>query len=171
MNYPEKDIRKFLKESNYIEQEYSDEALEDAIEAWDYIFRDRKCITTKSILNVHAKLMRRLRPDIAGKIRTCAVYIGKEKKGFISVALLSEAVRGWIRICNIEKLKKATPRKREETVKGWHVLFEGIHPFEDGNGRVGRILYNYHRHRLGLPIHIIDENDRFEYYKWFLSSD
>ena len=52
--------------------------------------------------------------------------------------------------------------------KRTHIDFEQLHPFEDGNGRVGRILYNIHRVTLGLPIHIIHEGEeQMEYYKWF----
>jgi hypothetical protein len=48
-----------------------------------------------------------------------------------------------------------------------HVSFEHLHPFRDGNGRVGRILYNWQRLKLGLPIHVIKYEDRWEYYNWF----
>lgn len=46
--------------------------------------------------------------------------------------------------------------------------FEKIHPFEDGNGRVGRMLYNINRLNAGLDLHIIHEGkEQIEYYKWF----
>jgi Fic family protein len=48
-----------------------------------------------------------------------------------------------------------------------HIEFEYIHPFVDGNGRVGRMVYNAHRLLLGQPIHIIEESEKNEYYKWF----
>lgn len=49
-----------------------------------------------------------------------------------------------------------------------HVEFEDLHPFPDGNGRTGRILYNWHRIQLGLPVHVIHEGDeQYDYYQWF----
>jgi len=57
---------------------------------------------------------------------------------------------------------------KDECTKQCHVLFEKIHPFIDGNGRTGRMVYNWHRLKLGLPIHIIHEGkEQFKYYKWF----
>jgi len=71
-----------------------------------------------------------------------------------------------MRVC-FEMLARGTFNK-EERSKQIHVAFEDIHPFVDGNGRVGRILYNIHRIKLGLPIHIIHEGEeQKEYYKWF----
>jgi DNA phosphorothioation-dependent restriction protein DptG len=56
----------------------------------------------------------------------------------------------------------------ERICKAYHIEFEGIHPFEDGNGRVGRILLNVHRISVGLPILIIHEGaEQMKYYEWF----
>ena len=56
----------------------------------------------------------------------------------------------------------------EETIEQDHIWFEKIHPFEDGNGRTGRILMNIQRLNAGLPLLIIHEGkEQMEYYKWF----
>jgi Fic family protein len=47
------------------------------------------------------------------------------------------------------------------------VAFERIHPFRDGNGRVGRIIMNAQRLQAGLPILIIPASERRLYYEWF----
>jgi Fic family protein len=45
-----------------------------------------------------------------------------------------------------------------------HNQFENIHPFADGNGRVGRVLLNNILIKQGLPPLNIDFNNRMEYY-------
>ncbi len=46
-----------------------------------------------------------------------------------------------------------------------HASFENIHPFADGNGRVGRTIMNYHLIINDHPPIVIFEEDRKEYYK------
>ena len=53
-------------------------------------------------------------------------------------------------------------------IKKLHVDFEKIHPFADGNGRVGRILMNVQMINSGLPLITIHEGiEQQEYYRWF----
>lgn len=48
-----------------------------------------------------------------------------------------------------------------------HVLFEAIHPFDDGNGRTGRIILNYFLISAGYPPVILkgDEENKKKYYR------
>lgn len=54
-----------------------------------------------------------------------------------------------------------------DAIARFHLEFETIHPFGDGNGRIGRALMNLHLQRLGFPNIIIREKEKQEYYRGF----
>jgi len=54
-----------------------------------------------------------------------------------------------------------------DKISKFHLDFENVHPFCDGNGRIGRALINYQLLRLGLPVIIIRDKEKAEYYKSF----
>jgi len=172
-HYSADNIADFLVQSNEIEDEHSIQAHDDAALAWNYAFQNRKKITVDVILEIHRLLLHELNPNIAGKIRQCDVRIGNSIKYFISIPLIKSDLE---RVIKMMKFKQpgAIDQELEAYARHCHVQFEQIHPFEDGNGRTGRILYNIQRFNLGLPIHIIQadaycdgDNEQQNYYNWF----
>jgi excisionase family DNA binding protein len=53
------------------------------------------------------------------------------------------------------------------SVAVFHLLFEGIHPFIDGNGRTGRLILNFELLKHGFPPINIKFADRKKYYYCF----
>jgi Fic family protein len=167
----------FLRESNAIEREYSDEAFEDAKQAWiTGVLNAKDDFSINLMLALHRRLMKRLNPKIAGHIREVPVYVGNYKS--FRECLKPELIRKELKKLfdkwneNKETIKEMPTSTKEMFVKEWHVRFEGIHPFEDGNGRTGRMLMNLQRLMVGLPILIIHEGpEQFQYYKWFKKED
>ncbi len=155
--YDEEDVAEFIRQSNLIEGEDSVIASDDSSLAWKWITAQSH-MGPDDILALHQIMMGGLRPDIAGRLRSVNVRVG------LWMAPNPGQVRRLLYQWEMNHSKAAT----EEAIKAAHIAFEKIHPFEDGNGRVGRIIMNVQRERAGLPILIIHVGDeQKEYYKWF----
>lgn len=166
----------FLEQSNFIENERTQEALDDAIKAWKYIIKKPK-LNVDVILHAHKLLMnsRPIPERDKGNWRKQQVWIGnREGKPYYAVPLLmdqwieaSNALLAFTKAKQYESIEASKLEIIEARIKESHVNFETIHPFIDGNGRIGRILLNWQRIRAGLGGMIIEEKDKLDYYKWF----
>ncbi|MCP4146110.1 MAG: Fic family protein [bacterium] len=82
-------------------------------------------------------------------------------------------VHGWmgLYVAWVTEYRESLPLLRFLALQ--HSLFEAIHPFEDGNGRTGRILSNYLLLTGGYPIIIVkgDDVSRERYYDALQEAD
>lgn len=54
-----------------------------------------------------------------------------------------------------------------DKIAKFHLDFETLHPFNDGNGRIGRVIMNYQLQQLGFPTIIIRDKGKQDYYSGF----
>ena len=121
--------------------------------------KDEK-ITKKLLLNWHREIFEETKQDIAGKFRDYLVRVGPYlAPDWQDVEDLMKNL-----IDFIDKNKDINPVELSGRV---HYRFEGIHPFGDGNGRIGRLLMNHILWHSGYPMLIIEYKKRASYYRAF----
>lgn len=122
-------------------------------------------LSLEVILSLHKMLISNIRDDVAGRFRQENEYvrvgnhIGSNPKEIVN---------------RLEKmLAEYNAASQENVIKRiakLHLDFEYIHPFVDGNGRIGRVINNYLLIREGfVPINIkfIDKKKYYEAFKEF----
>lgn len=121
----------------------------------DLIHRKTKTITLMTVLELHEAVFQGIKPD-AGQLRRVNVFIHGSKHRPPRMEKVLPLMEEWESAYN----RKDIEGEPVFMTAAWmHHEFETIHPFSDGNGRVGRLLLNLHfiRHNWP-PLHILPEN-------------
>ena len=114
------------------------------------------------ILLLHKMLMGNINDVIAGRFRKKGEYV----RVGTHIAPAPEHVERMIEGIISEYLADHTSYFTDRIAR-FHLDFETIHPFIDGNGRMGRVIINYQLGRFGFPNIIIRDKEKQTYYKAF----
>lgn len=119
-------------------------------------------LSVELILLIHKMLLGGINDEIAGRFRQGNEYV---RIGTF-IASPPEHINKRISETLVEYTSNLSKYFLEK-VALFHLEFETIHPFNDGNGRIVRVLINYQLLRLGFPRIIIREKEKKTYYKAF----
>jgi len=125
---------------------------------FEYISKDG-ALNEKLILKLHSILMNGIRPD-AGLYRNHAVRILGVSLPVANYMKVPDLIPGVIREIN---KKTSDIIARTASVHG---SFEQIHPFSDGNGRIGRILMSAMLLKANIPPIIVRQENKRLYYTY-----
>ena len=133
-------------------------------EAFDFVFqlvKDKEPLSENVIKQIHFLVLGR---DVQhrGVYRSVPVYISGAKTQAAEPLLIPEKVQELL-----EWYQTNTEDDFLTKIALFHLRFESIHPFIDGNGRTGRLLVNLELMKLGYPPVDIKFTDRTAYYKAF----
>ncbi|MDR3184672.1 MAG: Fic family protein [Prevotellaceae bacterium] len=112
---------------------------------------------------LHQMLLGGINDDYAGRIRCTGEYV---RVGW-HIAPAPELVKSMLENI-INQYNSDDDKYFLEKITRFHLQFETIHPFCDGNGRMGRLIINLQLATLGYPPVIIqNKGKREEYYPIF----
>ena len=132
-------------------------------EAFDYVRQlvsENAPISEKIIKDIHYFVLADKKDD-RGVYRRVPVRI---------MGAAHEPVQPYLIVPKMEELLERYKSSEEDIVTKmarFHIEFEGIHPFIDGNGRTGRLLVNLELMKAGFPPIDIKFTDRLKYYQAF----
>lgn len=125
-----------------------------------------KELTLDTILLLHKMLISNIRDDIAGRFRNNDEWVRVGNHIAPDPKFVLELLKDMLIEYQINSSQNIVNR-----VAKLHLTFEHIHPFVDGNGRIGRVINNYALLRENyVPINIKFIN-RKEYYDAFVEFD
>lgn len=119
-------------------------------------------LSVETILFLHQMLISNIDESIAGKFRKKGEYV--RIGSFIAPA--PEHIESMLEEALIEYSSNLTSYFIDKISK-FHLQFETIHPFNDGNGRIGRVLINFQLYKLGFPGIIIRDKEKQVYHRSF----
>ncbi len=124
------------------------------------LIKNKKDLTESEILNIHSLVLMD-RPQDKGRYRNLPVRI------LGSNATLSEPYMIKPKMEELIDWYKHDSKSIIEKIAIFHLKFETIHPFIDGNGRTGRLLLNFElmKHDY-VPINI-KHKEKIKYYEAF----
>jgi Fic family protein len=114
------------------------------------------------ILFLHQMLLGGIDDSIAGRFRKQGEFV----RIGTHIAPAPEHVQRMTEDVLLEYESDTTSYFLDKIAK-FHLDFETVHPFCDGNGRIGRVLINFQLLALGFPRVIIRDKDKEMYYQAF----
>ncbi|MDP2812673.1 MAG: Fic family protein [bacterium] len=120
-------------------------------------------INKELILLLHQMLIGDINDKIAGRFRKLGEYV----RVGTYIAPAPEHVERMIETIILEYTSNLSNYFLDKVAK-FHLDFENIHPFNDGNGRIGRTLACFQLQRLGFPVITIRDKEKKGYYKAFV---
>jgi Fic family protein len=121
---------------------------------------DKAPVTERVIKEIHSLVLMN-RPEDKGVYRRIPVTI---------MGAFHEPPQPYLVPAQMEKLVRELASDRHhilETCAVFHLNFEGVHPFIDGNGRTGRLILNLMLMQAGYPPINVKFSDRKRYYACF----
>jgi len=119
-------------------------------------------LNEKLILLLHQMLIGGIDDSIAGSFRKKGEYV----RVGTHIAPAPEHIQRMIEAILLEYGSDTTSYFLDKIAK-FHLDFETVHPFCDGNGRIGRVLINFQLLALGFPRVIIRDKEKGVYYRAF----
>ncbi len=116
----------------------------------------------KKLLQLHHILLQGIDDAVAGRYRKASEYV---RIGSY-IAPPPEQVATLVQTL-LEDYRNNLETFAIDAIADFHLRFEMIHPFNDGNGRIGRVLINEQLHALGFPPIIIRDKEKKAYYEAF----
>lgn len=134
-------------------------------EAFDYILKTKQDLSKRFILKLHEIVVKNtskheLQEQI-GKYRKVQVYI----RGIEWLPRKPQEVPNEMMSLPLWHSKNKWKLHPLILAAYFHSAFEAIHPFVDGNGRVGRLLMNFILHKNNYPMINIPNSRKNVYYK------